>query len=114
MNTSIPENPYESILRMTDEQAAELLTTLLNMQCGTFFGGRGQSSIRLFRMLQMMYAIETAIRKLRTVGEWTENKTNETVCSYCGGIRRDNRLDYTHYCNRCGAKIINYKYHVDS
>lgn len=40
-------------------------------------------------------------------GKWIEYpKNSETiVCNQCKGIRRDNRVGFIRYCNRCGAKM---------
>ena len=38
-------------------------------------------------------------------GEWIEDELHNVVCSICGGIRRDCRVDYINYCNKCGAKM---------
>ena len=41
----------------------------------------------------------------RPQGEWVENLMHTTICSNCGGIRRDNRVDYIAFCNKCGADM---------
>lgn len=38
-------------------------------------------------------------------GEWITDKLHNTVCSICGGIRRDNRFDHIDFCNKCGADM---------
>lgn len=38
-------------------------------------------------------------------GEWIINEQHNTVCSICGGIRRDNRFNYIYFCNKCGADM---------
>lgn len=38
-------------------------------------------------------------------GEWITNEQHNTVCSICGGIRRDNRFDHIDFCNKCGADM---------
>lgn len=52
-------------------------------------------------------ALELAIKALeeRPTGEWIEDELHNVVCSICGGIRRDCRVDYINYCNKCGAKM---------
>ena len=42
----------------------------------------------------------------RPTGEWIQDELHNVVCSNCGGIRRDNRVDYINYCNKCGAKMV--------
>lgn len=41
----------------------------------------------------------------RPKGEWITNEQHNTVCSICGGIRRDNRFDHIDFCNKCGADM---------
>ena len=43
----------------------------------------------------------------RPQGEWTEDDNHNIVCPFCGGIRRDCRIDHINFCNRCGAKMKN-------
>ncbi len=38
-------------------------------------------------------------------GEWIEDDNHNIVCPFCGGIRRDCRIDHINFCNRCGAKM---------
>lgn len=38
-------------------------------------------------------------------GKWIHDPLHNTVCSVCGGIRRDSRFDHVSYCNKCGAKM---------
>lgn len=38
-------------------------------------------------------------------GEWITNELHNTVCSICGGIRRDSRFDHIDFCNKCGADM---------
>lgn len=42
----------------------------------------------------------------KSEGEWIQDELHNVVCSNCGGIRRDNRVDYINYCNKCGAKMV--------
>ena len=41
----------------------------------------------------------------RPQGEWIEDDNHNIVCPFCGGIRRDCRIDHINFCNRCGAKM---------
>ena len=41
----------------------------------------------------------------RPHGEWKTDDARNTVCPFCGGIRRDNRVNYINFCNRCGAEL---------
>lgn len=34
---------------------------------------------------------------------WTKDIVGSVVCSYCGGIREDNRIGHTQWCNCCGC-----------
>ena len=43
----------------------------------------------------------------RPQGEWIEADNHNIVCPFCGGIRRDCRIDHINFCNRCGAKMKN-------
>ena len=38
-------------------------------------------------------------------GKWVRNEYGTTLCSECGGARRDNRIAYIGWCNKCGAKM---------
>ena len=40
-------------------------------------------------------------------GEWIEDDNHNIVCPFCGGVRRDCRIDHINFCNRCGAKMTN-------
>lgn len=42
----------------------------------------------------------------RPKGKWITDELSNTVCSICGGIRRDNRVDYIDFCNKCGAHMV--------
>ena len=41
----------------------------------------------------------------RSQGEWITDNLHNTICNRCGGIRRDNRVDYIAFCNKCGADM---------
>ena len=41
----------------------------------------------------------------RPHGDWITDDNRNVVCSYCGGIRRDCRIDHIEFCNRCGADM---------
>ena len=34
---------------------------------------------------------------------WTKDIVGSVVCSNCGGIREDNRIGHTQWCNCCGC-----------
>ena len=34
---------------------------------------------------------------------WTKDIVGSVVCSNCGGIRKDNRIGHTQWCNCCGC-----------
>ena len=59
------------------------------------------------------FDIERAYKNIRLLekcnerpkGEWITNEQHNTVCSICGGIRRDNRFDHIDFCNKCGADM---------
>ena len=45
-------------------------------------------------------------KERRKRGKWIkEDSTCEIVCSVCHGIRRDNRISHTNFCNCCGADM---------
>ena len=48
---------------------------------------------------------EYMLNLYRQKGEWIEDDNHNIVCSFCGGIRRDCRIDHINFCNRCGAKM---------
>ena len=37
---------------------------------------------------------------------WTKDVVGTVVCSKCGGIRRDNRIGHTQWCNSCGCFML--------
>lgn len=41
----------------------------------------------------------------RKTGKWVKDNYGNTVCSECLGIRRDNRINYTNFCNQCGVDM---------
>jgi len=41
----------------------------------------------------------------RPTGKWETDNLRNTICSKCGGIRRDNRIQHIAFCNCCGAKM---------
>lgn len=41
----------------------------------------------------------------RPQGEWITDDFHNTICNKCGGIRRDNRVEYIAFCNKCGADM---------
>lgn len=49
-------------------------------------------------------AVENFKDSILPDGEWVTDD-GMTVCSVCGGWRRDNRVDYIAFCNRCGARM---------
>jgi hypothetical protein len=44
-------------------------------------------------------------------GKWIKYPHNSgiVVCNQCKGIRRDCRVGYTNYCNKCGARMVEAK-----
>lgn len=48
---------------------------------------------------------EVAEGKHRSEGEWITDNLHNTICNKCGGIRRDNRVAYIAFCNKCGARM---------
>lgn len=49
--------------------------------------------------------LDEQLGKDRRRGEWTEDVYHNIVCPFCGGIRRDCRIDHINFCNRCGADM---------
>lgn len=49
------------------------------------------------------FAKGAEIPSFRNTGKWITDKLHNTVCSNCGGIRRDNRVDHIDFCNKCGT-----------
>ena len=41
----------------------------------------------------------------RPQGKWIIDNLHNTICNKCGGIRRDNRVEYIAFCNKCGAEM---------
>ena len=65
-------------------------------------------------MATMLWNFEKKLLKLPPVnpqepktGHWINYPQNSgiVVCNQCKGIRRDCRIGYMNYCNRCGAKM---------
>ena len=45
-------------------------------------------------------------------GSWNYIQAGMAVCPFCGGTRRDNRIDHINFCNRCGADMREVKKNV--
>lgn len=54
---------------------------------------------------------EPSVRPQEQTGHWIEYPHNSgiVVCNQCKGIRRDCRVGYTNYCNKCGARMVEQK-----
>lgn len=52
-------------------------------------------------------SIDVAIKALedKPQGNWNYIQAGMAVCPFCGGSRRDNRVNHINFCNRCGAKM---------
>ena len=51
---------------------------------------------------------EVIVRALQNVprkGAWVVDMYGDHICPFCKGTRRDSRLDYTNFCNKCGADL---------
>ena len=63
--------------------------TLFYNDCGDF--------VRTERLIDDAPTIE------RPRGKWITDGLHNTVCSICGGIRRDGRFEHINFCNKCGG-----------
>ena len=57
----------------------------------------------------MVMAIDT-LRELPSAqperkGKWIKDAYGFVICSECKGVRRDNRIGHTNFCNSCGADM---------
>ena len=57
--------------------------------------------------LKQKEAYELAIKALEDSpkGKWITDGLHNTVCSICGGIRRDGRFEHINFCNKCGTPM---------
>ena len=44
-----------------------------------------------------------SVQPERRTAYWTKDIVGSVVCSNCGGIREDNRIGHTQWCNCCGC-----------
>ena len=69
-------------------------------------------------MIKEIYVWHDSVTKERIIGHfkqlpsaqpeprtayWTKDIVGSVVCSNCGGIREDNRIGHTQWCNCCGC-----------
>jgi hypothetical protein len=54
------------------------------------------------RIIDRFMAFASAQPEPRTA-YWTKDIVGSVVCSNCGGIREDNRIGHTQWCNCCGC-----------
>ena len=57
----------------------------------------------------MIMRIQIGIKRLPSTqpepitAYWKKDAFGTVICSKCGGIRRDNRVGHTQWCNSCGC-----------
>ena len=73
----------------------------LNNSLGITMGGKAPK----WHWLGALKATEHTIYVEQPQGEWIEDDNHNIVCPFCGGIRRDCRIDHINFCNKCGAKM---------
>ena len=85
---------------MTEEQAKEYLTNTYMCCCpyGTSPKKCGNEKCEFGQAIR-------ALIEERPQGEWIEDDNHNIFCPFCGGIRRDCRIDHINFCNRCGADM---------
>lgn len=52
-----------------------------------------------------LHVIAPQAPDLQVFAHWEQDDCGNTICSNCKGLRRDNRIGYTHFCNKCGANM---------
>lgn len=91
---------------MNNQQAINLLKGLeknlddyceLNDEGKTAFG-MAIAALELFGNSEQLPSAQPEPR----TAYWTKDIVGSVVCSNCGGIRRDNRIGHTQWCNCCG------------
>ena len=69
---------------------------IVEYECGEFVG--------LAKEIGKQIKALPSVRLERKKGKWIkEDITHEIVCSVCNGIRRDDRISHTNFCNCCGS-----------
>ncbi len=93
------------------ERLEKTLATAIDMQMlmAVAIGIEGEEYVKAeikaySDILQGIKETPTAELKPRN-GKWVRNEYGITSCSECGGTRRDNRIAYIGWCNKCGAKM---------
>ena len=85
----------EDAMNMNNEQAVSILIPLRDMM-------RDQYGCPIS---DAYFALDKAIEALKqpTSAHWKIDAFGTVICSKCGGIRRDNRVGHTQWCNSCGC-----------
>ena len=98
----ISGTPYEGLLKMTDEQAAEILSNYHNACIS------GRRNGKVFTALAFDTALNKAIERLkeppRPQGKWKHiiEEDNDVECPFCG-FQEDGL--YYDFCPGCGADM---------
>ena len=65
--------------------------------------GNLEHMIRASAMVIQMIDDAPSIQPEPRTAYWTKDIVGTVVCSNCGGIREDNRIGHTQWCNCCGC-----------
>ena len=76
--------------------------TLRKMQTYKLFAGDDMLLIDQAEAQTELMMLPSAQPEPRTA-YWTKDIVGSVVCSNCGGIREDNRIGHTQWCNCCGC-----------
>ena len=87
-------------MRLIDADAA--LETIRTMQTYKLFAGDDTILIDKAQVQTELMMLPPVQPKPRTA-YWTKDIVGSVVCSNCGGIREDNRIGHTQWCNCCGC-----------
>ena len=78
------------------------LETIRTMQTYKLFAGDDMLLIDQAKAQTELMMLPSAQPEPRTA-YWTKDIVGSVVCSNCGGIREDNRIGHTQWCNCCGC-----------
>lgn len=70
----------------------------------TEYGSKGTIYISVAELKRRIEHLPPAPSESK-IAYWTKDIVGSIVCSKCGGIREDNRIGHTNFCNCCGAKM---------
>lgn len=72
----------------------------------TYISDMPDDKVKDLQELAIDYGEGIAVfERKRPQGYWNYIQAGMAVCPFCGGTRRDNRIEHISFCNKCGAKM---------